>query len=131
MEHTTTIDNIPYKTTTLLATRGLTILPKLIALFGEPLLKVMFSADEDEKEHMMEEPRVIAAILHGISLNASDGELLVLRDLMETTESDQTRMGEAEVPGNIRMHFDTHFAGRYMHLAKVAKWVGSCNFTEL
>jgi hypothetical protein len=54
--------------------------------------------------------------------------LQLLKDLLETTNADKVRIGEAEAPGSVVVHFDTHFQGRYLHLLKVAMWVGQVNF---
>jgi hypothetical protein len=129
-EHTKTIDGITYKTRTLPASKGLVILPKLLALFGEPVLKLMFTADEDQRTELLKEPKILASILHQIAKQAAeDAGLLVIRDLMEGVNADKVKVGDAEIPGEVHTHFDGHFAGRYTHLAAVSMWVASCNFT--
>ena len=138
MQHTKIIEGVSYTTTTLPATRGLLILPRLIALFGEPILKLIFTTSQELGEgddageamgELLQDPKVMATILHGMAANAAeDNGLLVIKDLMMSTEADKARMGEAEVQGNVHQHFDTHFAARYTHLAQVAMWVASCNF---
>ncbi len=127
--HTKTIDGVTYTTRTLPASRGLVIMPKLLALFGEPVLKLMFTADADQRVELLQQPKIVAALLHGIATNASETDgLLVVKDLFETTTADKVRIGDAEVEGSILSHFDGHFAGRYAHLAAVALWVATCNF---
>lgn len=131
-QHTKLIDGTTYTTRTLPATEGLRILPRLIALFGEPVLKLMFTAEGDERGALLREPKVLAAVLHGMAENASETDgLLAVKDLLKATTADKVRIGEAEVEESIHTHFDTHFAGRYTHLATVAMWVASVNFIEL
>ena len=127
--HSKTIDGITYSTKTLPASTGLVILPKLMNLFGEALTGLFFATDDAERKELFEDPKVIAAAISTIAEKAaaSDG-LLVLRDLLSSTEADLVRVGEAEVPGSVFTHFDGHFAGRYRHLIEVALWVGSTNF---
>jgi hypothetical protein len=127
--HSKTIDGITYTTRTLPASKGLVILPKLTGLFGEALMGLFFATDEEDREELLQNPQVIAAAITTIAEKAaaSDG-LLVIRDLLTSTEADLVRVGEAEVPGSVFTHFDGHFSGRYRHLVEVAFWVGSVNF---
>jgi hypothetical protein len=130
--HQTVIDGIGYTTQTLPATKGLVILPKLLALFGEPVLKLFFVADEDQRAELLEDPATVAAILHEVARSAAeDNGLLVVKDLMVSTSSDKCRLSEdaaADIEGSVHTHFDTHFQGRYGHLVQVAMWVASSNF---
>jgi len=130
IESTTVIDEITYTTKTLSASAGLVILPKLLALCGESVLKIFFAAgDEETRAALLAEPRVVAQILHGMATNAAETDgLLVVQDLFINTTADKVRIGETEVEGSIATHFDTHFAGRYAHLAAVAMWVAQTNF---
>lgn len=126
---TKVIDGISYTTTMLPARQGLAILPKLIALFGEPVLKLMFAADADQRAELIRDPKVMASILHSMAASASDGDgLLVIQDLFNATEADKVRIGDTTVSGNVAVHFDDHFAGKYGHLMNVALWVASVNF---
>lgn len=128
-EHIKLIDGITYTTRTLPATTGLVILPKLIALFGEPVLKIMFSTDGEERGALLSDPKIMAAVLHAMASNAADTDgLLVIKDLFRATSADKVKIGTTEVDDSVYTHFDTHFAGRYMHLATVSMWVASCNF---
>lgn len=129
IEQTKLIDGVTYTTRPLPASIGLVIMPKMIALFGEPVLKLIFSSTGEEREVLMEDPKVIASILHGMASNAADTDgLLVIRDLFQATKADKVRMGDAEVEADIHTHFDIHFSGRYAHLAAVAMWVAQVNF---
>ena len=129
--HEATIGGVTYKAKTLPASKGLVILPKLIVLFGEPILKLVLSTTNKEQEHMLEDPKILAALLTNVATKASeDSGLLVLRDLMQGVTCDQLRLSEeAIIVGDVYSHFDTHFAGRYMHLVEVAMWVAKLNFT--
>lgn len=126
--HTQTIDGITYTAKTMPATVGLVILPKLIAMVGEPIVKLMTS-EKEVRDELVKSPAVLAAVLTSIATSAAktDG-LLVVKDLLAGVECDKVRIGETEVPGSADTHFDTHFAGRYKHLAEVAMWVITCNF---
>ena len=50
------------------------------------------------------------------------------KELLITTECQQIRIGDNEVPGKLADHFDTHFAGDYGHLLSVCIWVATVNF---
>lgn len=130
--HNTTIDGVTYTTKTLPASAGLVILPKLLSLFGEPVLKLFFVADQAEKEALLKDPQVVASILHNISKNAAEDDgLLVVKDLLVNTSADKVKVGDTDIEAAIPSHFDTHFQGRYGHLFQVAMWVASVNFTAL
>jgi hypothetical protein len=127
--HTKTIDGTIYTTTTLPATDGLRIMPKLVALLGDSLVGLIFATDEKQRDGLMEDPKILAAIVTGIATTAAETDgLMVIKDLLRTTEADRVRIGDAEVPGSVHTHFDLHFAGRYKHLIEVAMWVGQVNF---
>jgi hypothetical protein len=128
-QHTKTIDGITYTTTTLPAAAGLVILPKMMSLFGEALIGLFIATDDDTRESLLEDPKVLAAMLTRVSEKAAEDDgLLVLKDLLVSTEADRVSIGDAEVPGSVHTHFDGHFAGRYRHLFEVALFVGVSNF---
>lgn len=128
-EHTKTIDGVTYTTRTLPATKGLVILPKLISMFGEAITGLFFATDEEAREKLLSDPKVLGAVISAVATQAAETDgLLVLKDLLASTSADKVRVGDAEVPGSIATHFDGHFAGRYRHLMEVAFWVGTCNF---
>lgn len=128
-ESSRTIGGITYTTKTLPASQGLVILPKLLALFGEALVGLFFATEDETRDKLLEDPKVLAAIISSIAEKAAeDNGLLVLKDLMASTTADKVRVGEAEVPASVHAHFDHHFAGRYRHLMEVALWVGQANF---
>lgn len=128
-EHTETIDGINYTTTTLSASEGLRIMPKVVSLVGQTLMSLFFAADEDKRLAMLSNPKIVGGIINQIATNAAEDDgLLVVKDLLKKTKCDQVAIGDARVPGSVYDHFDIHFAARYKHLAEVAMWVGRVNF---
>ena len=139
--HTKTIDGIGYTTTTLPTSNGLRVMVKLVALFGETGLKVLFDVlgkeglSDEAREEILKSPAVIGKILGAVARSAADdGEdggrgIMVVKDLLIGTKADRVKIGDAEGRDeSVHMHFDTHFQGRFAHLASVAVWVGWCNF---
>ena len=139
-KHTRTISGITYTTTLLPASRGLVIAPKLIALFGSNLLGLLLGLAQTEEEGeakgkiqaLLEDPKVLGAVVAQVAGNAAEEDgLLILRDMLATTEADLVKIGDAQVPGSVHVHFDQHFAGRLKHLFEVCLWVGQLNFFGL
>lgn len=130
--HTKVIDDVAYTTKTLTATEGLILMPKLVALFGSDLLRLMLGRSNEERAAIMAEPSTMAILLAAIAKNAAvnDG-LLVVKELLATTTTEHVRVGDTTVPGRVIDHFDSHFDQRYQHLFEVALWVASCNFLGL
>lgn len=128
-EHSRVFDGVSYTTKTLPASAGLVIMPKLMALFGEALVGLFFATEDEDREALLGDPKVLAAIISSIAEKAAETDgLMVLKDLLVSTTADAVRIGEAEVPASVHVHFDHHFAGRYRHLVEVCLWVGQCNF---
>lgn len=128
-EHSRDFGGVTYTTKTLPASRGLVIMPKLMSLFGEALVGLFFATSEEDRETLLGDPKVLAAVISSIAEKAAEADgLLVIKDLLAETHADKVRVGDAEVPASVHAHFDHHFAGRYRHLVEVAMWVGSCNF---
>lgn len=128
-EHTRDFSGTTYTTKTLAASRGLVIMPKLMALFGEALVGLFFATSDEDRETLLSDPKVLAAVISSIAEKAAETDgLLVVKDLLIDTHADRVRVGDAEVPASVHAHFDHHFSGRYRHLVEVAIWVGSCNF---
>jgi hypothetical protein len=132
------IDGITYTTKTLPTTQGLVIMPKIVSLFGEPLLKLIFTVvgqgvPQEDRMKLFKSPEILGGLLGSIARNAAENDgLLVVKELLVATTADKVKIGEAFGANEpVMNHFDTHFAGRYMHLAEVAFWVASCNFLEL
>ena len=127
--HHTTIDGVTYSAKTLPATQGLIVMPKLLAIFGEVLLKIVFAVDDDERDELIRDPATIAAFLGRMALNAAETNgLLVVKELFEGVEADKVKVGEVDVPGPVLAHFDNHFSARYGHLFQVAAWLAVLNF---
>lgn len=124
------IDGITYTTRTMPATQGLMILPKLVNLVGENGLTLLMATSEDERASLMENKEVVAALITSIADRASDGGLLVLKELLELTTCNKIKIGDNEVEGSVLENFDDHFAGRYVHLITVAIWVGRVSFGQ-
>jgi len=130
-EHTKSFDGVIYTTRTLPASDGLRIMPQLVALLGDALVGLFFATSEEERGMLIEDPKVLAAVITGIAKTAAETDgLLVLRDMLALTSCDRVAVGDAEVPGSVHAHFDSHFAGRYKHLIEIAMWVGRVNFIE-
>ncbi len=128
-EHTRDFSGTTYTTKSLAASKGLVIMPKLMALFGEALVGLFFATSDEDRETLLSDPKVLAAVISSIAEKAAETDgLLVVKDLLIDTHADRVRVGDAEVPASVHAHFDHHFSGRYRHLVEVAIWVGSCNF---
>jgi hypothetical protein len=128
-EHTRDFSGTTYTTRTLPASKGLIIMPKLMALFGEALVGLFFATDEKARETLLEDPKILAAVIASIAEKAAETDgLLVIKDLLIGTRADKVKVGDVEVEGSVHDHFDEHFSGRYRHLVEVAVWVGTCNF---
>jgi hypothetical protein len=122
--------SVHYTTKLLPASKGLVIVPMIISLFGEALT-ALFMAPEGTVGELIKNPKVVAAVVSKLAERASERNgLSVLRDLMIGLRADKVRIGEAEVPGSVEEHFDTHFAGRFGHLVEVALWIAQENFLE-
>ncbi len=131
--HSKTIDGVTYTATTLPATQGLAIFPRLVALLGEQGVALLFGAGAESFGNMMEDPKVVGALVTHIAkgiTNAGGQPTDVLRDIMATCSADKCRMGDTEVQASVFEHFDEHFSGDYMHLLKVVGWIGQINFMK-
>lgn len=123
------IDGANYSTTTLTATEGLVILPKLVSLLGEDGLSLLMATSEDEQAALWENKEVQAALIMRLAENAAQDEgLLIVRRLLQNTTCDKIKVGDQVTTGKIADNFDSHFAGNYMHLIQVAIWVGRMSF---
>lgn len=131
-KHTEVIDGATYITTMLPATDGLKIMPKLIALLGQTGMELLLATSDDDKEKLMADPAVKAALMSSIAERAAEDEgLMVIKDLMKSTTCDKIKVGDNFVTDSVYENFDDHFAGRYMHLINVAMWVGRVSFAGL
>lgn len=127
--HSETIDGILYTTTTMPAIEGLIIMPKLINLLGETGMTILMATSDEEKDALMENNEVKAALMSSIAERAADSDgLLVVKDLMKHTVCNKIKVGDNFVTDSVWENFDDHFAGRYQHLLDVALWVGRASF---
>lgn len=133
-KHTTEIDGITYETTTLPATVGLSVFPRLVALLGDKILPLVFEVGGEGLEALFKDSKVIGVLISNIAERATskmaEGEdpMSVLRDVLVKTTADKVRIGSTEVQGSVHKSFDSHFAGDYRHLIAVVGWVGGVNF---
>ncbi len=107
-----TIDGLTYTTTKLPCSKGIEVWTHLSALLGPVFPAVMTG------KFAGLDPRVVAKVAEqALRL----GLVPVLKDLLSSTSVDRLRSGglTGETGGNVRAHFDTHFAGEYLHLLKV------------
>ena len=128
-KHETIIDEKPYSCETFPATEGLIILPKLISLLGEDVANLIFTVDDEQIGGLLENPKVLAAMMVKISERAAENNgLLVLKDLLKYTRCSAVRVGDATLEASVWERFDSHFAGDYLHLFKVVSWVARASF---
>lgn len=149
-----TIDGVTYTATTLPATKGLVLFPRLVSLFGDGIVSLVVASDElpDDEDTdsgdvfqriiaklvvAAQSPSTLAMVLARVANTAADPEgifkgqgLLVLKQMLDGVTADKVRIGgDAETSGtNVLEFFDTHFQGRLKHLLAVCVWIGQINF---
>ncbi len=143
-EHSKAIGGILYETRTLPATEALSVMSKCIATFGGALVELFVGQARDNVDPAEGEdaglsltPELMVGAMAHVSGKLADIEaktgktpLLVVKDLLKYTTCANLNMdGTEHVGGNVADNFDDHFAGNLMHLAEVAIWVGTVNFT--
>lgn len=129
--HTTDIDGKPYSCKTFPASEGLVLLPKLISLLGEDVANLVFATSDDQLEGLMENRKVLSAMMVKIAEKASEDDgLLNLKELLKYTTCEKIKVGDAEISDSVYERFDTHFAGDYLHLFKVIGWVARASFAN-
>lgn len=132
-EHNTTLGGRRYRCKTFPASEGLLLLPRLISLAGEKVLRLFMESGDEGASALSQDPKVRSAVLVHVCerAEANDG-LLVLRDLLRHT----VWIREHKEPGGKPVHvdeliptiFDEHFAGDYGHLLEVCVWVARVSF---
>jgi len=129
-EHTKTIDGITYKTRTYPASKGLDLMHRLARLLDQDSVgQALLSVDDSEIENVMGDLKFMLALIVSAAKASTPGEWSALAmSMLEQTEADKCRIGDAEVPGNVGQHFDTHFAGRYKHMLDVLVWAARLGF---
>lgn len=139
-KHHTVIDGKKYTTSTLPASEGLVVFPKILRLLPKATLKLFFAlggeeGEEEENDELaaaLEDPEVVATLLSTLAKQVADTNGLgVVRELLAHTSCSNIQIGETEGEGDMNTHFDDHFAGDYTHLFHVAVWVAKVNFGKL
>jgi hypothetical protein len=130
-KHTTVIGGHEYICETFPASEGLVLLPKLLALLGDDVARLVFSTNDEQKAQIFGSNDLIAGILVKVSERAAENDgLLLVRDCFSRTKCTTGKVGDAVVEidlGDIR-RFDAHFAGKYKHLFEVFAWIVRLSF---
>lgn len=138
-EHEQEIDGKLYRCKTFPASEGLVILPKIVSLLGDKVANLVFAAGEEGAQKLMDDRKIMTTVMVNIAERAEENDgLLVLRDLMRYTvyvrkhqekpSQENPKPAVVEIPEKVADNFDTHFAADYMHLLRVAMWVGRASF---
>jgi hypothetical protein len=130
-KHTTVIGGHEYVCETFPASEGLVLLPKLLALLGDDVAKLVFSTSEEQQAQIFGSADLLAGILVRVSERAAENNgLLLVRDCFARTKCTTGKVGDAVVEidlGDVR-RFDSHFAGKYGHLFEVFAWIVRLSF---
>lgn len=123
-EHTQVIDGITYTTRTFPATQGLELIRQLARLVSDEIVTLILGVDDKDVAGLLSDSGVLFQIVRGAARDAEPGAFGdMAKAILGRTTADKVRIGEAEVDASVHQHFDTHFAGRYMHLLEVCMWV--------
>ena len=130
-KHATVIGGHEYVTDTFPASEGLVLLPKLLALLGEDVARLVFSTSDEQQAQIFSSADLLAGILVKVSERAAANDgLLLVRDCFAHCRCTTGKIGEATVEidlGDVR-RFDAHFAGKYGHLFEVFAWIVRLSF---
>ena len=107
------IDGLMYTNTKLPASVGLEIWPRLTVLLGSAFTRSIATGSLDGIT-----PDVFVRVA---TVAMRDGLAPLCRDLLSRAQVD--KLGGLAMPGNVVDDFDEHFAGEYLHLAKVCALV--------
>jgi hypothetical protein len=123
------VDGIPYTSTKLPATKGINVLARVIQVTGETGLQLLIKSQVgDLMNAAMALPSATASALVRVAAGLSEDPGL-MRDILGPVKCGALRIGgDAKVEGVLADHFDSHFAGEYLHLAKVLAFVLGHNF---
>lgn len=117
-----TIDGLMYTSTKLPCAKGLEVLASLTALVGRGLVKSIATGDMTGINLATLTALAEAALRVGV--------VDVLRSLLTQTSVGTLRSGgqTGTGGGNVAQHFDSHFAGEYVHLLKVCVLAAAHNY---
>lgn len=116
------IDGVMYTSTKFPARVGLELMPRVTALVGSGLLRLVAAGDMQT----LPIDRLAAALVAVADRALRDGLVPLVLDLLRHTQCGAFRDGGQ---GPITPDkFDTHFAGEYMHLLKVCALALAHNF---
>lgn len=80
---------------------------------------------------IMANTELLLTFLIGAAQQSKPGEWgKLVKDLLKYCVADKVKVGQAIVPAKVLDKFDSHFAGRYMHLFKVCVWCARVGFAE-
>lgn len=128
-------EGVRVKTTLLPATKGINVLSTFGQLAGPALAQVALSAGGADDEATDADNRVALAglqvAIEALFAKLDEGKVQRwLRDCLDGTEVvETTDQGETVTP--IGAVLDDLFAGRYLLLFRIAKWVFEVNFREV
>ena len=115
------IDGLMYTSEKLPASRGLDVGPRVTALLGTGILRLIVGASEDG----LGADQIAAAIVSISDRAMRDGLVPLVLAVLERTSCGKLRGGG---DGKVVPKFDEHFAGEYGHLLKVCAFVLAHNF---
>jgi hypothetical protein len=114
------IDGLTYDSTKLPASVGLEILPKVVSLMGSVSTKSLMLGHLEEVDPQ--------ELLLRVAFQAMQiGLAPLLKDLLASTNV--SSLANTGAHGNCGKAFDSHFSGEYLHLMKVAYFVGCHNLS--
>ena len=130
-DHRTVIGGREYVAKTFTASEGLVLLPRLLALLGDDVARLVFAVGDEDQAKIFADPQLLAGILVRVSERAAENDgLLLVRDCFRHTTCTNSKIGELEASVDLgKIHFfDQHFAGQYAHLFEVFAWIVRLSF---
>lgn len=124
-----------YETQLMAASDALRLLPRIMRVFGAPLMQLLSASDGDTEAALAQLGKGSAVITLAREISevcaADPDALLVLRDVLRYTECDQVKLaGGTLVKASVYENFDTHFAGAYGELMAVAVQAAQASFVK-
>lgn len=113
-----TIDDLVYTSTKVPASIGLELLPRVTALLGAGLTRAIATGDAADLD--------AGAVVRVADRAMRDGLVPLVRDLLQRMKCSRTPAYPNG--GDVLADFDEHFAGEYLHLAKVCAFALAHNF---